>query len=823
MKPKYSILLCNQDLEIMKANIEEWLKSGIKVFWFGKKEECELLCSTQEEFIRHFLLQIYVTDLKERFVIEDGIDTDNQLKLLADNCKMFNEAQYNVEHCNVDDHVIVQASAGTGKTTVMIDRVMYLMHTVPDLRMSEIFMITFTNDAANQMNHRLQEMLMTRYKLTGNQKYLTWLEEQSQMNISTIHSFAYSLLKEYGINHSFTRNLSIRSLIYERKELIKDIIDNKVDENSPVWKQLGMSFYRAKSLIDDYWKTIANSGISHQELMDFKWGFTDDIKSETIQKLLKTVFPDLDEEYFNLKKELDAVSVSDIVRDLYEVLMSDNVPQTDLVMKYLFIDEFQDTDLSQIRIAVRLVQLLDARLFVVGDVKQSIYRFRGATEKSFDMLQVCLDTIGITNVATYMLYNNYRTAFNLMDWMNIYFKTWHENSYLQYEAEVKALNTIEGTKELIQIERNPETKRADETEEREVIAQTASDALTDLVSRIENNKRKAKAKDRVVLLTRTNFELNVLANILKSKKIPVSVVRDGSFYSSEAVRDFYALVGSFLFSDEPKHVFNYLLTPYAGNIETMDINLMEQLNGDSDKLVEYLSHFLDQTNWQDYYKQLRLRPVMAVIKSIIDVEPIIENFVASSKQRKLDQGWDEKRCNAATRTEAMQYQADLDKLIEILQRNFNGDKLSLYDLYHFLQLQIATNRTESEPVIEVEDDYSSVLCMTVHKAKGLEFDTVIIPFTDRYYLKCYVNEEFLIDPETNDVGWLYKPPKKDPMKNSNYDELDRKDNVGMEKEETRLLYVAMTRAINKLVCIVVTPTREHSWGHLIEMGGVDNE
>ncbi len=51
---------------------------------------------------------------------------------------------------------MVKASAGTGKTTVMIDRILYLMHMVPDLDMSEIFMITFTNEATNQMNDRLQ-------------------------------------------------------------------------------------------------------------------------------------------------------------------------------------------------------------------------------------------------------------------------------------------------------------------------------------------------------------------------------------------------------------------------------------------------------------------------------------------------------------------------------------------------------------------------------------------------------------------------------------------------------------------------------------------
>jgi ATP-dependent exoDNAse (exonuclease V) beta subunit len=68
-------------------------------------------------------------------------------------------------------------------------------------------------------------MLLKRFHLTGDMRYFRWVEEQSQMNISTIHSFAYSMLKEYGIGQSFTRNLSIRNFKYERKELIKDMMD----------------------------------------------------------------------------------------------------------------------------------------------------------------------------------------------------------------------------------------------------------------------------------------------------------------------------------------------------------------------------------------------------------------------------------------------------------------------------------------------------------------------------------------------------------------------------------------------------------------------
>ena len=145
---------------------------------------------------------------------------------------------------------------------------------------------------------------------------------------------------------------------------------------------------------------------------------------------------------------------------------------------------------------------------------------------------------------------------------------------------------------------------------------------------------------------------------------------------------------------------------------------------------------------------------MSVCKEKLDNESVVDRFIASSKRRKKEAGWDENRVEAATRTEAMQYQANLEKLIELLQRNLGGDKVSLYDVYNYLKLAVATNRTEMEAEVMAQDDYESVLCMTVHKAKGLEFETIIIPYTKRQF-PSKEHTEILIDPAEKKVGWNY--------------------------------------------------------------------
>ena len=168
------------------------------------------------------------------------------------------------------------------------------------------------------------------------------------------------------------------------------------------------------------------------------------------------------------------------------------------------------------------------------------------------------------------------------------------------------------------------------------------------------------------------------------------------------------------------------------------------------------------------------------------------------------------------------YQANLEKLMELLQRNLGGDKVSLYDIYQFLNLNIATNRTEQEAVVQSADDYRSVLCMTVHKSKGLEFDTIILPYTNRTF-STKEQTEILVDPVSCQVGWYFtdsnrretRQKKYNEMQNDLYDELKEKDIQAEIREECRILYVAMTRAIDSLICIVPEPRNDRTWAFLL--------
>ena len=99
MNPKYSILLCNQSYSRYKDKISEWLHAGIKVFWFGRLEECSLLKEAHTAFAKRFFLQTYEVKAKDAGIIIDGKDEKRLISVLEKACPMFNAAQYLVEHC----------------------------------------------------------------------------------------------------------------------------------------------------------------------------------------------------------------------------------------------------------------------------------------------------------------------------------------------------------------------------------------------------------------------------------------------------------------------------------------------------------------------------------------------------------------------------------------------------------------------------------------------------------------------------------------------------------------------------------------------------
>ena len=165
--------------------------------------------------------------------------------------------------------------------------------------------------------------------------------------------------------------------------------------------------------------------------------------------------------------------------------------------------------------------------------------------------------------------------------------------------------------------------------------------------------------------------------------------------------------------------------------------------------------------------------------------------------------------------DAKVYMANLDKLMELIEQRFDGESVTLYDIYSYLSLMIATNRDELEPDVEQTDDYTCVYIMTIHKSKGLEFDTVVMPSVVTR-LEKNIATEIITDGKS--VGWNIKK-KSGNMTNAKYKEVFRVEADKNIKEQVRMFYVGMTRAVNHLTIVVPADNGSFNWSSLIRKVG----
>lgn len=776
------------------------LYDGIKVFWFGDVESVHELNDKYPGFKKAHLLLTFEYHGPINLIVRDGVISGqkSEFDALSREVPSFDSGQYLVEHSE-KPIIVVKAGAGTGKTTVMIDRIMYLLHT-RSLDLSDIAMITFTNDATNQMGRRLQEAFIQRYLLTGKQLYLLYLEQTSQISISTIDSFSLSILRKYGTTNGFGNDVTVGSYAQEINRTILDLLNRYHDNRGRVKKIFGVNLYDASKLIKQFYDKIKSKGMSSSQILDLNWGFATD-SSYNLQNVLTSVISQIDVELEPRMLRRNSIPLQDLVSKTQNLVEKEKKSTTD-EFKYIFVDEFQDTNDIQIRFIMDFSMFTKSNLFVVGDPKQSIYRFRGADDSAFDSLNAMATDKGFEPVQPYNLVNNYRTDPNLLNWMDGIFESWSNTGHL---ADYKKLIACG-----IEQDGHPIAKLIDNSADLEkILVADIRSAMQDLKDRID--KGLGKKTDKIAILVRTNDQLKSVLSICDKNQIPRLANRDEPFFTSETVRDFRSMINSYIYEWEPQHIFDFLVSPYASFEEPLDVKELFSLNGDKTLICDHLSDFMESTCWSKYRLEFMNRPILAVIKDMVSKEPIIDNYISIMKSRGITD-------NDVLELKALRYKLNMDKLMSILFRQFSGGCVSLFEIGEYLRIAAASDRNEMEARIDPDDVESAVVCTTVHKSKGLEYDTVIIPYD--WTLNKSNSSEILISGDWKRVGWKFYKKRggsEEILTNSNYDAIKAEDIHLSECEETRILYVAMTRSIRKLILYRYKPkSNVFSWSTLLK-------
>ncbi|MEH6552020.1 MAG: UvrD-helicase domain-containing protein [Pseudomonadales bacterium] len=465
-----------------------------------------------------------------------------------------------------------------------------------------------------------------------------------------------------------------------------------------------------------------------------------------------------------------------------ELETSDVQLRWDYRLDHILVDEFQDTSLPQFELIKRLTaswaedyhaQVENPRtLFVVGDGMQSIYAFRAAKVGLF--LQARESGIGDLHLEDVQLSHNFRSQAAVVDWYNrVFVDAFPPRSDL-LRGGVPYLHAHASDGEVVG--HGVELLAAADQTDRQVEAQTVVDLIA--------SRRAAGSQESIAILVRNRGHLRDILPALGRAKLAWKATDIDPLSQREAVVDLQSLTRVLINPADSVAWLAVLRAPWCG-LRLADIHSIVEtagarlaallLTGDLSTIVDISvegSHSLQRT--------------MTVLRA-----------AWQERGRKDMRCWIEGCWQALggpfTLQDSAQWQ-DVDSYLELVEvLAAEPDGLSLQ------KLSQGVDKLYAKPV-DVED---AVQIMTIHKSKGLEFDTVILPGLDRSSRSpdkplLYWHEQAFADGTKGlSLSALDTLNRSNPL----YDFLHAENSRAQKLEATRLLYVACTRAKSSLFLI----------------------
>lgn len=561
----------------------------------------------------------------------------------------------------IDGPIMIIAGAGSGKTRVLTYRIAYMMQKGTDP--FNILALTFTNKAAKEMRHRIQEVV-------GSEARNLWM--------GTFHSIFARILRSESEKIGYTRNFTIYDTD-DSKSLIKTIInemklDDKLYKPNAVYGRISA----AKNAL-----ITANQYIMNNE-------FAENDSSSGRPKF-GLIFKAYSDRCF----KANAMDFDDLLINTYRLFSEhlDVLNKYQHMFKYIMVDEFQDTNHAQYAIVKKLANV-HQNIAVVGDDAQSIYAFRGANIQNILGFQRDFGDVKI-----FKLEQNYRSTKTIVN---------AAGSIIAKNKEQldKKVWTANETGEKIRV-----IKALTDNEEGKLVAGSIFNELMNSHS----------PKRDFAILYRTNAQSRALEEALRKSNIPYKIYGGLSFYQRKEIKD---LLAYFRVAINPhdeealKRIINY---PARGigktTIDKLQL-LMAQENfsfwdalenapkfgikggGAIEDFVTMIKSFASLINKNAYDAAMHIAKQSGLLKALYEdktVEGIaryenIEELLNGIKEFSIDEIIDE---DGVVKTRSLpEFMADV-----ALLTNDDADK---------------------------DPDADTVSLMTIHAAKGLEFKYVYV-------------------------------------------------------------------------------------------------
>lgn len=616
---------------------------------------------------------------------------------------------------------LVLAGPGSGKTRVITFRISHLIrhHSV---RPGEIVAITFTNKASNEMRERVGKMLPPRIA--------------ESLRVSTFHSLCAGILrheaKAAGIDPNYTISDEDDTKAYVMQATALTL-------NKEVKEVKGFKDFRDPNLVRRFiskmkQKVVTPEGL--EEKLQDREGVSD---ADMFYLKVYT-------KYESILRRNQCVDFDDLIMRTVLLLRADEEVRNRYARwtHQLLVDEYQDTNKSQYEL-VRQLSSHHGNVMVVGDLDQSIYRFRGAEPKNLDRMETDYE-----NLQTFFLEENFRSTPQIADVSNtlIGHNAHRKPKLIKPVAEdgapVRVIETL------------------DPKQEAAVVVQEIVEAA---------DRKKASYKDFAILY-RIHSKSRLFEELLVAMNVPHKVIGGVGFYNRAVVKDMLAYLkllanpadeASFIriYASPPRGFGDVAYAKVCGIREEFDVPIMHIFR---DRTYEaYLSPRASQgaEKIRDVFVALHTMPKDKVA-------PLIETVIRETKYTAhLQKDRAVKSAEKAT--------AQLEHLEELLIAAKEFDTGHGAGLLRFLEW-VALMQTADE---ETDDD--RVHLMTCHAAKGLEFS--------KLYVIGAIDGVMPIMKAEDDLG---RPKSAEQM------EADL-------EEERRIFFVALTRAEQQLT---IMHTRE---------------
>ncbi len=554
---------------------------------------------------------------------------------------------------------LVLAGAGSGKTRVITNKIAYLVQQC-DYKARYIAALTFTNKAAREMKERVAQTL-------GKQ-------ESKGLMVSTFHTLGLEMIRREHKTLGLKANFSLFD-DQDQMALLKELTEDQLDGDKDLLKLLQSAISNWKNDMVSPLQAKAQASSERDHLFAFCY--------EMYQKQMKAY---------------NALDFDDLI--LLPVLLLQEHAEVrqrwQNKIRYLLVDEYQDTNTSQYAL-VKLLVGERSRFTVVGDDDQSIYSWRGAQPENLALLSKDFPSLKVIK-----LEQNYRSTSRILRSANILIAN---NPHLFEKALFSAIPDGEMLKVL--------TANNEEHEAEKVTGEIIG-------HRFVNNTH---YKDYAILY-RGNHQSRLLEKALMQNRIPYKISGGTSFFSRAEVKDMMAYLRVLTNPDDDNAFLRIVNTPRReiGPVTLEKLGTYANMRGKSLFAASF------EMGLEQHLSGRGLESLQRFTRWIVELADQMErgDAVEAMRQLQVDVRYEEYLYETSTTPKAAEMRtknvAELFKWVisDLEGDNYDQEVKTLKEVVQRLTLRDMMERGEDD------GDTDQVQLMTLHASKGLEFPYVYL-------------------------------------------------------------------------------------------------